>query len=102
MLAEARRKTARDQCVKVGVGALIAQGAATSVDALTVGFTIEDYGVFAALACSAIIAATTFFIYLIGFAVGKKFGMRFEKAASIVGGAVFLAIAVEIIITTYI
>ena len=79
----------------------MAQCAATSVDALTVGFTIEEYAVYAALACSAIIAATTFVVYLVGFFVGKKFGMRFEKVASVVGGAVFIAIAVEIIITTY-
>ncbi|WP_251183422.1 manganese efflux pump MntP family protein [Anaerocaecibacter muris] len=102
MLIDARNKNAEDHCIKAGVGALIAQCAATSVDALTVGFTIEEYAVYAALACSAIIAATTFVVYLVGFFVGKKFGMRFEKVASVVGGAVFIAIAVEIIITTYI
>lgn len=102
MLIEACGKNAGDRGVRVGTDALIAQCAATSVDALTVGFTIEEYGALAALACSAIIAATTFAVYLIGFAFGKRFGMRFEKAASIVGGVVFLAIAVEIVITTYV
>lgn len=87
---------------KQGVLALVAQCAATSVDALTVGFTIEEYSVGAALLCSAIISFVTFVVYTIGFAVGKKFGMRFGKAASVIGGIVFIAIALEIIVTTYI
>lgn len=102
MIVEAARNNGDEQMIKVGVGALIAQCAATSVDALTVGFTIEEYGFLPALVCSAIIASVTFVMYAVGFEVGKKFGMKFRKAASMLGGIVFIAIAVEIIVTTYI
>ena len=41
---------------------LLLQGLATSIDALSVGFTITDYGVVMALVCSLIIAVVTFII----------------------------------------
>ena len=44
----------------VGMGALLIQGVATSIDALSVGFTIADYGFFMALVCALIIAFVTF------------------------------------------
>ena len=43
----------------VGTLALLLQGVATSIDALSVGFTISDYDATAALVCSLIIAAVT-------------------------------------------
>lgn len=85
-----------------GWWAMIVQCAATSVDALTVGFTAEEYGAAAALACAAIISVITFAAYPIGFVVGKRFGTRFEKAAVILGGSVFIAIAVEILVGAYV
>jgi len=103
MLSEARKNSSdENNNVTMGVAAIVAQCAATSVDALTVGFTIEEYGSGMALACSAIIGTVTFITYVIGFAVGKRFGMKFKKAASVIGGIVFIGIAVEILITTYI
>ena len=60
----------------VGVAALLVQGVATSIDALSVGFTIAAYETVMALACAAIIAVVTFVICLGGLAIGKKFGTR--------------------------
>ncbi|MBD5132182.1 MAG: manganese efflux pump [Clostridiales bacterium] len=103
MIMEVRRAGGGEpKEVALGFGAIVAQCAATSVDALTVGFTIEEYSVCHALLCSGIIGAVTFIAYTVGFAVGKRFGIKFEKAASIIGGLAFIAIAVEIIVTTYI
>ena len=45
---------------------LIIQGIATSIDALSVGFTISTYGWFEALVCCLIIAVLTFFICFAG------------------------------------
>ncbi len=85
-----------------GIVAVLFECAATSVDALTVGFTIEEYGAGAAAVCCAIIASVTFVTYLCGFALGKKFNEKFSRVATVLGALVFFAIAVEIIVTTYI
>lgn len=85
-----------------GISAVILQCAAASVDALTVGFTAEEYGVTAAIICSAIIAAVTFVLYAFGHVLGRRFGAKLGKCATVIGGIAFIAIAVEIIVTTYV
>ena len=83
----------------VGVAALMLQGVATSIDALSVGFTIADYGWLMALVCSLIIAVVTFVICMAGLAIGKKFGTKLAGKASILGGIILIAIGAEIFIT---
>ena len=56
--------------------ALFIQGIATSIDALSVGFTIAEYDWLMALVCSLIIAAVTLLICLSGLVIGKRFGTR--------------------------
>lgn len=58
---------------KVGVAALLVQGIATSIDALSVGFTIAEYGLLMAVVCSLIIATVTFAISMAGLILGRKF-----------------------------
>ena len=84
---------------KLGLGTLMVQGIATSIDALSVGFTIAEYGFAMALTASLIIAAITFFICITGLVIGKKFGTRFSNKASILGGVILIAIGLEIFIT---
>lgn len=79
----------------VGVGGLLLQGIATSIDALSVGFTIADYTFSMALAAALIIAAVTFLICLMGLQLGKRFGTRFDRAASILGGVILIAIGLR-------
>lgn len=83
----------------VGLTALLIQGIATSIDALSVGFTIAEYGFIMALVCALIIAVVTFFICLAGLIIGKKFGTRFSNSASILGGVILIMIGLEIFIT---
>ena len=83
----------------VGKGTLLVQGVATSIDALSVGFTIEEYPVSMAFVSALIIAAVTFGICLGGLALGKRFGMRLAGKASILGGLILIAIGLEIFIT---
>ena len=63
---------------EVGKGALFVQGIATSIDALSVGFTIAHYQLLEALIASLIIGAVTLVICLAGLKIGflnqlKKF-----------------------------
>lgn len=77
---------------------LILQGVATSIDALSVGFTIETYPFLSALVCSLIIAAVTFGICIAGVHIGKKFGMKLADKSQIFGGVILIAIGIEIFI----
>lgn len=83
----------------VGMTALIVQGIATSIDALSVGFTIAEYGFAAALVCALIISAVTFVICMGGLDIGKKFGTVFASKASILGGMILSLIGIEIFVT---
>lgn len=86
-------------CIKLTIRALMVQGVATSIDALSVGFTIAEYGFLMALVCSLIIAAVTFVICMIGLKLGKTFGTKFSNKASILGGVILIFIGIEIFVT---
>lgn len=77
---------------------LLVQGIATSIDALSVGFTIAEYKVTEALVCSAIVAAVTFGICVAGTYIGKKFGTKLAGKATILGGVILIIIGFEIFI----
>lgn len=83
----------------LGFGVLIVQGIATSIDALSVGFTIAEYNWVIALTASLIIAAVTFVICTAGLVIGKKFGTKLSNKADILGGVILIAIGLEIFIT---
>ena len=85
----------------LGFGALVVQGIATSIDALSVGFTISEYDVVAALLAAAIIAVVTFFICMGGIAIGRKAGTHLAGKAGILGGAILIFIGLEIFITSF-
>lgn len=83
----------------VGFAGLLVQGVATSIDALSVGFTIAEYSWVMALVCSLIIATVTFVICVGGLLIGKRFGTKLSNKASILGGVILIAIGLEIFIT---
>lgn len=83
----------------IGFMGLMVQGVATSIDALSVGFTIADYNFFEALICALIIAGVTFVICAAGVLIGKKFGTKLSDKASILGGVILIGIGLEIFIT---
>lgn len=80
-------------------GALFVQGIATSIDALSVGFTIAEYNLLQAFSASLIIAIVTFAICIAGLLLGRKFGMKLSNKASVLGGVILIAIGLEIFIT---
>ena len=85
----------------VGLSALLVQGVATSIDALSVGFTIAEYDGVMALACALIIALVTFVICLGGLAIGKKFGTHLAGKAGIMGGVILIFIGLEIFVSSW-
>lgn len=86
---------------KLGITALLVQGIATSIDALSVGFTIANYLFPMALVSALIIAAVTFVICMVGLYIGKKAGSCLSGKAGIVGGAILIFIGLEIFITSW-
>ena len=85
----------------LGVSALLVQGVATSIDALSVGFTISDYSFIEALVCVLLIAAVTFGICYGGILLGKRFGTALAGKSSIFGGAILIFIGLEIFISSF-
>ena len=83
----------------VGFAALVVQGIATSIDALSVGFTISEYNFLEALSSALIIAAVTFVICMGGLYLGRKAGTALAGKAGILGGAILIFIGLEIFIT---
>ena len=77
---------------------LLLQGLATSIDALSVGFTIAEYGFIMALLCAIIIATVTFVTCYVGLGIGKKFGTKFAGKATILGGLILIFIGIEIFV----
>ena len=82
----------------LGFAALMIQGVATSIDALSVGTTISEYGFVMALTSALIIAIVTFGICLAGLFLGKTFGTKLSGKATILGGAILIFIGLEIFI----
>ncbi len=95
---------AKDCCEcrkKLGFGALLVQGVATSIDALSVGFTIADYELLPAVIASLLIAAVTAVICFAGIFIGKKVGTKMAGKAGILGGVILIIIGLEIFITSF-
>lgn len=99
LLDGVHHKDNEEQISKLSVITLLIQGVATSIDALSVGFTISEYDWLMALVCAIIIAAVTFVICIAGLIIGKKFGTRLSNKAEIFGGIILIAIGIEIFVT---
>ena len=99
MLADGIRGEEAEEAAQLSAGALFMQGVATSIDALSVGFTISEYGWMMALTAAIIIAVVTFFICMAGLRIGKRFGTQLSGKANILGGVILIGIGLEIFIT---
>ena len=96
MLFEGITKKCDCELSGVGIAALLVQGVATSIDALSVGFTISDYDLIRAVLCALIIAVVTFIVCMFGVFLGKKFGTCLAGKASILGGSILVIIGISI------
>lgn len=84
------------------VGRLLAQGVATSLDALAVGVTLlasemSEGLPFPIVACAAVIGAVTFAFSFAGVQIGRKAGDKFADSAGLLGGCVLIAIGVKLL-----
>ena len=77
---------------------ILIQAVATSIDALSVGFTISDLGAGEAIVESLIIGAVTYAISIIGVKLGKTAGTKLAGKAGILGGIILVLIGIEIFI----
>ena len=75
---------------------LMVQGVATSIDALSVGFTIEGYNVLMVFVAALIIGIVTHITCFAGLNIGTRFGTKFAGNAKIIGGIILIAIGIEI------
>lgn len=102
MLIEGIKCKNNEECKKaVTFSGLIVQGIATSIDALSVGFTIADYNLPEALIACLVIGVVTFFICFAGVTIGKTAGTRLSNKAGILGGAILIFIGLEIFISSF-
>ena len=101
LLEGIRNKDEAFVCHSLTLSALLLQGVATSIDALSVGFTIADYDFASAMISVLLIAAVTFVICFMGLAIGKKAGTKLAGKAGILGGAILIFIGLEIFITSF-
>ena len=99
MIFDGFKQGETEEIPKVGFWGLIVQGVATSIDALSVGFTIAEYFLPMALVCAGIIAAVTFVLCAAGIEIGKRFGTKFSEKATVFGGVILIVIGIEIFIT---
>ncbi len=96
-----KNKDGEEEKPAVGCCALLVQGVATSIDALSVGFTIATYGWIEALIACLLIGGVTFFICFAGIFIGKKVGTKLAGKAAILGGVILICIGLEIFITSW-
>lgn len=99
MLIDGIRHKEECESVKLTIGGLLLQGVATSIDALSVGFTIAEYPWQMALVSVLIIGIVTFIICMLGIFLGKVFGTRLADKATIIGGIILILIGIEIFVT---
>ncbi len=98
MLIEGIKNKCEDEgCASTFKGILV-QGVATSIDALSTGFTISEYDALKAIVCALLIAAVTFIICFAGVFIGKKFGTSISGKAGIFGGIILIIIGVQIFV----
>lgn len=83
----------------VGLNALLVQGVATSIDALSVGFKIQQYSFIEALLACLLIGVVTFIICFAGLEIGKRAGTKLAGKAGIIGGAILIFIGMEPFVT---
>ncbi len=99
MVVDGIKDDGKDEIQCVGLSCLLIQGVATSIDALSVGFTIATYDFWLALVAVAVISLVTFAVCLCGVFIGKRFGNKLAGKATVFGGIILILIGLEIFLT---
>lgn len=96
-----KNKDSKEEQPAMSFKQLMVMGVATSIDALSVGFTIAEYNLLMALIAALIIAVVTYLICIFGLILGKKAGTKLAGKASILGGIILIGIGLEIFISSF-
>ena len=98
-----KNKDCNDEKPAIGFAALIIQGIATSIDALTAGINLaKDYSLMQYIyvfLSVAIIALITLAICICGVKLGQTVGTKLSNKAGILGGCVLIFLGLKILIT---
>lgn len=96
------KHTECEECTgtEITLKTIIIQGIATSIDALSVGFTIATHTFIEALVAVIIIGLITFGLCFLGTQIGKKFGNRIAGKATTFGGVILIIIGIEIFVSS--
>lgn len=97
MIRDSREEEEDQSYGRLTAGVLFVQGIATSMDALSVGFTMADYTPMEAFLCPCMIGAVTFLICLIGLKIGKGAAKLLRKNALTAGGIILILIGTRIL-----
>lgn len=100
MIVESRKSEEQDS-KKLTFSVIMLQSIATSIDALTVGFSISNYSLTNAIITVLVIMFITTILCVVAFYLGKKFGTKFGKTATLIGGIILLLIGLEIFISSF-
>lgn len=98
MLIDGIKNRCEEECCQSTFKGILVQGVATSIDALSTGFTISEYNALKAIICAVVVAVVTFVICFAGIFIGKKFGTSISGKAGILGGIILIIIGVQIFI----
>ena len=99
MLREGIRGGDLEDVNVLSAGTLLLQAVATSIDALSVGFSIVRYSALQALVCALIIAVITFGLCVIGLRIGRRAADRLQGKAQVLGGVILILLGIEICLT---
>ena len=97
IVSSLRKKNEAMSVWRLSPSVIIAQGVATSIDALAVGVSFSALSLNIA-GCASVIAGITFACNLAGIYIGKKFGNILNKKAEFIGGLILVSIGVKIFI----
>ena len=82
----------------IGWGEILTQGVATSIDALSVGFTIASYTLSMALTASAVIGVVTMGLCLAALYAGTLLKGRLPVRETVLGGVILILIGIKVFI----
>lgn len=99
MIYEANKGQEEIEAETISRHELLIQGIATSIDALSVGFTIAKYSFVVAAIEASIIGVVTTIICLAGIYIGKAGGNRLASKAPIFGGIILILVGIKIFVS---
>lgn len=97
-LIDKKEDTTEKDDEKLNIKQLLLMAVATSIDALAMGITFAIVDGISIWWSVAIIGVVTFVLCFVGVIIGHKFGNKFERQATLIGGIVLILIGIKILL----